>query len=54
MSQYKGVIIEESLADNRILNDFKIIEFRISKEENPADRWHIYTVQVSKEDIVRL
>ncbi|HUT21776.1 MAG TPA: hypothetical protein VMX18_00005 [Candidatus Bipolaricaulota bacterium] len=54
MSEYKGVIVEESLEDNRILNDFKIIEFRISKEENPADRWHLYTVQVSKEDIVRL
>jgi len=54
MSEYKGVIVEESLEDNRILNDFKIIDFRISKEENPADRWHLYTVQVSKEDIVRL
>lgn len=54
MSEYKGVIVEESLGDNRILNDFKIIEFRISKEENPADRWHLYTVQVSKEEIVRL
>ncbi|MFH1455516.1 MAG: hypothetical protein ABIF40_01050 [archaeon] len=54
MSEYKGVIVEESLEDNRILNDFKIIEFRISKAENPADRWHLYTVQVSKEDIVRL
>ena len=54
MSKYKGVIVEESLEDNRILNDFKIIDFRISKEENPADRWHLYTVQVSKEDIVRL
>lgn len=54
MSEYKGVIVEESLEDNRILNDFKIIEFRISKEENPANRWHLYTVQVSKEDIVRL
>lgn len=54
MSEYKGVIVEESLEDNRILNDFKIIEFRISKEENPADRWHLYIVQVSKEDIVRL
>ena len=54
MGEYKGVIVEESLEDNRILNDFKIIDFRISKEENPADRWHLYTVQVSKEDSVRL
>ena len=54
MEEYKGIIVEESLEDNRILNDFKIIDFRISKEENPADRWHLYTVQVSKEKIVRL
>jgi len=54
MSEYKGVIVEESLEDSRILNDFKIIDFRISKEENPADRWHLYTVQVSQEEIIRL
>ncbi len=54
MREYKGVIVEESLEDNRILNDLKIIDFRISKEENPADRWHLYTVQVSKEEIDRL
>ncbi len=51
---YKGIIVEESLNDNRIINDFKIISFRISKDENPADRWHLYTVSVTHEDIARL
>lgn len=54
MKEYEGIIVEESLEDNRILNDFKIVDFRISKEENPTDRWHLYTVQVSEEEIVLL
>ena len=54
MKGYKGIIVEESLTDNRILNNFKIINVRISKEWNPADRWHLYTVQVSKDEIIRL
>lgn len=37
-NEYKGTIVEESLSDNRVLNDFKIIGFRISKDENPIDR----------------
>lgn len=52
--EYKGVIVEESLNDSRILNDFKIVDFKISEEENPSDRWHLYTVHVSKDDIDRL
>lgn len=52
--EYKGTIVEESLNDNRILNDFKIVDFRISRDENPADRWHLYTVMVSHEDIIHL
>ncbi len=48
---YKGTIVEESLEDNRILNDLNIIGFKISNDENPADRWHLYTVKVTKDDI---
>jgi hypothetical protein len=51
---YKGIIVEESLKDNRILNDLKIIKVKISKEENPSDRWHLYTVNVSEEEINKL
>lgn len=52
--EYKGTIVEESLDDNRVLNDISITGFRISKDENPADRWHLYTVMVSKSDIEKL
>jgi hypothetical protein len=51
---YKGTIVEESLEDNRILNDIDIIDFRISKDDNPADRWHLYTVKVTKDDIQKV
>lgn len=54
MKEYKGIIIEESLEDNRMLNDLEIIDFEISKEENSSERWHLYTVNVSKEDIENL
>lgn len=54
LKKYKGTIVEESLKDNRILNDFTITSVRISKADNPADRWHLYTVLVSLEDIMRL
>ena len=49
-----GTIVEESLTDNRILNDIEIVGFKISKDENPADRWHLYKVRVSKEDIEKI
>jgi len=52
--KYTGTIVEESLEDNRILNDFTITSVRISKADNPLDRWHLYTVSVSLEDIERL
>ena len=47
----KGVIIEESLKDNRMLNDITITAVRISKEEEPQSRWHVYTVLVGKQQI---
>ena len=48
---YKGTIVEESLEDNRILNRLTITNVRISDNDNPYERWHLYTVSVSKEDI---
>lgn len=47
MQNYKGMIVEESLIDNRVLNNFQIEKFNITEDENPEDRWHIYTVSVS-------
>jgi len=54
VKEYKGIIVEESLSDNRILNNMDITKVEISKKENPSDRWHLYTVQVSKADIDKL
>lgn len=53
-NEYKGTIVEESLTDNRIINDLKIIAVKISSDENPEDRWHLYTVLVTNEDIEKL
>lgn len=51
---YKGTIVEESLEDNRILNEVQVLSSRISKDDSPADRWHLYNVKVSKEDIQKI
>lgn len=52
--EYKGIVVEESLEDNRILNDLEVVKFKITEEENPSERWHLYTVKVSKQDIEKL
>ncbi|MCR4323053.1 MAG: hypothetical protein NUV61_03110 [Candidatus Azambacteria bacterium] len=52
--KYKGTVVEESLEDNRILNELEITGFRISSDEDPQSRWHLYTVKVSEEDILKL
>ena len=51
MNEYKGCIVEESLTDNRILNNLKVVKIRITSEENADDRWHIYDSIVSKDEI---
>jgi hypothetical protein len=51
---YMGTLVEESLDDNRILNDVDVLSIKISKDENPQDRWHLYKVRVSKDDIKKL
>lgn len=51
---YIGTIVEESLDDNRVLNGVEIIRFKITKDDDPAERWHLYKVRVSKEDIENL
>ncbi len=51
---YKGTIVEESLLDNRMLNDFKITGFRVTNDENPSARWHLYFVEADKDIIQKL
>lgn len=51
---YIGLIIEESLEDNQILNDFKIRKVEITKDRKVEDRWHMYTIEASHKEIERL
>lgn len=51
---FVGTIVEESLQDNRFLNELEIISIRISGAENPADRWHLYKVRLHEDQISRL
>lgn len=48
---YIGTIVEESLLDNRLLNNFKVNKVRISGARNPEDRWHLYEVEATPEQI---
>src|SRR5437667_10672928 len=52
--KYTGTIVQESLSDDRILNEIEIIDFKVTKEENPSDRWHLFTVKITKEQIQKL
>jgi hypothetical protein len=51
---YKACIVEESLSDNRILNDLKIVKVSITDEENSSERWHIYNSIVNERQIEEL
>ncbi|MGD0729495.1 MAG: hypothetical protein ABR981_05455 [Candidatus Micrarchaeaceae archaeon] len=53
-NKYKGTIVEESLKDNRALNNFEIVGFEITKNKNPINRWHLYNVNISKKDIEKI
>lgn len=52
--QYLGTIVGESLEDDSILKNFEIVDSRISDDENPADRWHLYKVRISRDEINQL
>ena len=54
MKKYKGTIVQESLTDDRILNDFIFLDFRVTKDKNPNDRWHLFTVQASEKLVIKL
>lgn len=49
-----GTIVEESLTDNRILNAYEKIDVRITNSDDPSSRWHLFTLRVSENDIVKL
>src|SRR5258708_2804287 len=49
--KYKGTVVLESLIDDRILNDFEIVGFKVTNEEDSSSRWHLFTVLVAEENI---
>ncbi len=52
--KYKGTIVQESLVDDRQLNDFEIIRFKVTDEVKPEDRWHLFTVLATPGQIKKL
>ncbi|URZ03354.1 hypothetical protein [Clostridium felsineum] len=52
--EYIGIVVEESLDDNRILNKLEVKKIHVTGHTNPIDRWHMYEVNVSKEEIEEL
>ena len=54
MKSYKGTIVQESLLDDRILNEFEILGFRVTDKEKSEDRWHLFTVEASEKVIEKL
>ncbi|PWU23462.1 hypothetical protein C5B42_02815 [Candidatus Cerribacteria bacterium 'Amazon FNV 2010 28 9'] len=51
---FHGIIIEESLIDNRMLNEFSIKKVRVTTEEDPTQRWHLYFVEGTNKQIEQL
>lgn len=54
MMEYTGTIVEESLKDNRYLNKLSIAGLKISSTDIAADRWHVYKVLISEDQITEI
>ena len=49
--EYHGVVIEEALNDNRLINTLKIEKVHITGHKKQQDRRHLYQVNISKEQL---
>jgi hypothetical protein len=52
--KFRGVIVLESLENVEQLESLSVVEKEDTAEENPADRWHIYTVDVTDDEISQI
>ena len=52
--KYVGIIVEESLDDNRIMNNYEISKICITGHEKREDRWHMYEVILTKDEMTEL
>ena len=49
--KYRGIIIEESLNDNRVLNNVNILKLYITEAAKKSDQWHLFEVEVEENEI---
>jgi hypothetical protein len=49
--EFVGIIVKESLKDKSILKKLDVLSTETTRERNPVDRWHLYTVSVSEKEI---
>lgn len=52
--KYIGIIVEESLDDNILINNLSVRKVHITNHKIIKDRWHMYEVNVSKKEIDEL
>ena len=51
-SQYfEGIIVEESLSDNRIINNYDVIGFEITLDDDISKRWHLFKISIRRDQI---
>lgn len=51
---YYGIIIEEALDDNLLINDMIVEKIYITRHKKREDRWHMYQVKTSLDKINEL
>lgn len=50
----RGTVVEESLQDNRYVNGLEVVSVRISDAEESGNRWHLYRINLPKEQLIEL
>lgn len=51
---YIGIVVEEALDDNCLINKLNVQKVRITHHRKKEDRWHMYEVKVSLDEINNL
>jgi len=49
--KYRGIIVEEGLNNNRILNNVTVLKMHITGHEQKSERWHLFEVEIEEEFI---
>ncbi|HWS28511.1 MAG TPA: hypothetical protein VN512_00200 [Clostridia bacterium] len=51
---HTGIVVEEALDDNLLINSLAVQSVRITGHKRRQDRWHLYEVKVSLDEIDQL